>query len=281
MRAAIRLIRRPGRLGLGLYGLLFFAFIYLPMAVVLVFSFNSNVVNMMAWQGFTLDWYRSIFGLQTRLTEQALYVESTEQLVAAVQNSLIVAGTTTAVSTVIGTMTALAMARYRFRFKSFYRLLLFMPMIIPDIVLGIALLIYFVTIGVQLGLITIIIGHCTFLASYVFIVVSARLAGMDERLEEASADLGASPWVTFRRVTLPLIMPGVIGGALLAFIISMDDLVITYFIAGVDSTTLPVFIYGMLRRGIKPEINAIATLMILFSLIVAAAGLWFRSRATR
>jgi spermidine/putrescine transport system permease protein len=281
MRAAIRLIRRPGRLGLGLYGLLFFAFIYLPMAVVLVFSFNSNVVNMMSWQGFTLDWYRSIFGLQTRLTEQALYVESTEQLLAAVQNSLIVACTTTVVSTVIGTMTALAMARFGFRLKSFYRLLLFMPMIIPDIVLGIALLIYFVTIGVQLGLATIIIGHCTFLASYVFIVVSARLAGMDERLEEASADLGAGPWSTFRRVTLPLIMPGVIGGALLAFIISMDDLVITYFIAGVDSTTLPVFIYGMLRRGIKPEINAIASLMILFSLIVAAAGLWFRSRATR
>ncbi|MDH3672724.1 MAG: ABC transporter permease [Gammaproteobacteria bacterium] len=263
------------------YGLVFFAFVYAPMVIVFVYSFNSNPVNMMAWQEFTFDWYRSIFGLSNKLTEQALYVESTDQLKAAVKNSLIVACTTTTISTVIGTMTALAMARFRFRFKTFYRVLVFMPMIIPDIVLGLALLIYFVTLGGELGLITIIIGHCTFLGSYVFIVVSARLAGMDQTFEEASADLGANRFVTFRRVTLPLITPGVVGGALLAFIISMDDLVITYFIAGVDSTTLPVFIYGMLRRGIKPEINAIASLMILFSLVVASSGLYFRSRAAR
>jgi spermidine/putrescine transport system permease protein len=269
------------RKALLLYGVLFFCFIYAPMLIVFVYSFNANPVNMMSWSGFTFDWYRSIFGLSNKLTEQALYVESTEQLTSAVMNSLIVACTTTAISTAIGTMTALAMARYRFRIKAFYRVLVFMPMIIPDIVLGLALLIYFVTIGVKLGLTTIIIGHCTFLASYVFIVVSARLGGMDQTFEEASADLGANGFVTFRRVTLPLIMPGVIGGALLAFIISMDDLVITYFIAGVDSTTLPVFIYGMLRRGVKPEINAIASLMILFSLIVASAGLYFRSRSTR
>jgi len=269
------------RKALLVYGILFFCFIYAPMLIVFVYSFNANPVNMMSWSGFTFDWYRSIFGLSNKLTEQALYVESTEQLTSAVMNSLIVACTTTAISTAIGTMTALAMARYRFRIKAFYRMLVFMPMIIPDIVLGLALLIYFVTIGVKLGLTTIIIGHCTFLASYVFIVVSARLGGMDQTFEEASADLGANGFVTFRRVTLPLIMPGVIGGALLAFIISMDDLVITYFIAGVDSTTLPVFIYGMLRRGVKPEINAIASLMILFSLIVASAGLYFRSRSTR
>ncbi len=277
----LAILRKIERRSLLFYGLLFFAFVYAPMIIVAVYSFNANPVNMMAWSDFTFDWYRTIFGFSNKLTEQTLYVESTEQLTAAVGNSLIVAFTTTAISTVIGTMTALALVRYRFRLKTFYRVLVFMPMIIPDIVLGLALLIYFVTFGVQLGLISIIIGHCTFLASYVFIVVSARLAGMEGVYEEASADLGASPWVTFRRVTLPLIAPGVIGGALLAFIISMDDLVITYFIAGVDSTTLPVFIYGMLRRGIKPEINAIATLMILFSLIVAALGLYFRSRATR
>ena len=154
-------------------------------------------------------------------------------------------------------------------------------MMIPDIVLGIGLLIYFVTIGIKLSLISIIIGHCTFLSSYVFIVVSARIAGMDETLEEASFDLGASRLITFRRITLPLIAPGIIGGALLAFIISLDDLVITYFIAGVDSTTLPVFIYGIMRRGIKPEINAIATLMIVVSLLIAAIGLYFRSKNTK
>lgn len=129
-----------------------------------------------------------------------------------------------------------------------------------------------------MSVLTIIIGHCTFLISYVFIVVSARIADMDDALEEASADLGANPWITFRRVTVPMILPGVVGGALLAFIISMDDLVITYFIAGVDSQTLPVFIYGMLRRGIKPEINAIATIMLLFSLVIASVGLYLRAR---
>ena len=274
-------LARLSNTALTLYGMLFFSFVYAPMLIVLVYSFNANPVNMMSWSGFTVDWYRSIFGLSNKLTEQALYIESTEQLTSAVMNSLIVACTTTGISTVIGTLTALAMARYRFRVKAFYRMLVFMPMIIPDIVLGLALLIYFVTIGIKLGLTTIIIGHCTFLSSYVFIVVSARLAGMDQTFEEASADLGANHFVTFRRVTLPLIMPGIIGGALLAFIISMDDLVITYFISGVDSTTLPVFIYGMLRRGVKPEINAIASLMILFSLVVASAGLFFRSRSTR
>ncbi len=277
----VAFIRGLSRRTLFFYALLFFAFVYAPMLIVLIYSFNANPVNMMSWSGFTFDWYRTIFGLSNKLTEQTLYVESTEQLTAAVGNSLIVALTTTTVSTIIGTMTALAMARYRFRLKPLYRLLVFMPMIIPDIVLGLALLIYFVTFGMTLGLTSIIIGHCTFLGSYVFIVVSARLAGMDQTFEEASSDLGAGPLVTFRRITLPLIAPGVVGGALLAFIISMDDLVITYFIAGVDSTTLPVFIYGMLRRGIKPEINAIASLMILFSLVVASAGLYFRSRSTR
>ena len=154
-----------------------------------------------------------------------------------------------------------------------------MPMVMPDIVLGIALLIFFVNFSIKLGLMSIIIGHCTFLISYVFVVVSARLAGMDDLLEQASADLGANPWTTFRRVTLPQILPGIVGGALLAFIISMDDLVITYFIAGVNSTTLPVFIYGMLRRGIKPEINAIATLMLVFSFVIASLGLYFRKRS--
>jgi spermidine/putrescine transport system permease protein len=132
--------------------------------------------------------------------------------------------------------------------------------------------------GISLGVKTIIIGQCTFLISYVFIVVMARLAGMDRSLENASADLGANEWTTFRRVVLPQAMPGVIGGFLLAFIISMDDLVITYFIAGVDTSTLPIFIFGMLRRGIKPEINAIAVMMLVFSFAVASLGLYFRAR---
>jgi len=263
---------------LNVYGILFFIFIYAPIVLIFVYSFNSNPINMMIWSGFTFDWYRSIFGFSTSLTELALYVESTDQLLAAAKTSVTVAVTTTTVATILGTATALALHRYRFRLRLMYRTLLFMPMVMPDIVLGIALLIFFVSVGIKLGVGTIVIGHCTFLVSYVFIVVSARLAGMDMTLQEASADLGANEWVTFRRIVLPQIMPGVIGGALLAFIISMDDLVITYFIAGVDSTTLPVFIYGMLRRGVKPEINAIATLMLVFSLVVASAGIILRAR---
>lgn len=260
------------------YSLLFFVFLYAPILLIVGYSFNSNPINMMVWNTFTLDWYRSIFGLSTKLGESALYIESTDQLLAAVRTSLTVAMTTTLFSTLVGTLTALAIARYRFRLQGFYRFLLFMPMVMPDIVLGIALLIFFVSVGMPLGTGSIILGHCTFLISYVFIVVSARLAGMDTQLEEASADLGAGHWTTFRRITLPLIAPGIAGGAMLAFIISMDDLVITYFISGVDSTTLPVFIYSMIRRGIKPEINAIATLLLLASFVIAAGGLYLRSK---
>tara|TARA_B100001123_G_C15024777_1_gene912984 strand:+ start:21 stop:866 length:846 start_codon:yes stop_codon:yes gene_type:complete len=277
----INLIQKFSKQLFTFYGVLFFGFVYLPLITIVFLSFNSNPINMLVWDGFTFDWYKSIFGYSTKLDEDAIYLESTDQLLSSVKNSLIVSTTTTIISTIIGTITAIALARFRFRFKSFYRALIFLPMMIPDIVLGIGLLIYFVTIGIKLSLLSIIIGHCTFLSSYVFIVVSARIAGMDETLEEASYDLGAGRLITFRRITLPLIAPGIIGGALLAFIISLDDLVITYFIAGVDSTTLPVFIYGIMRRGIKPEINAIATLMIVVSLLIAAIGLYFRSKNTK
>jgi spermidine/putrescine transport system permease protein len=260
------------------YGGIFIAFLYAPLLLLLIYSFNANTVNMAVWSGFTLDWYRSLFGLKTNLTSDVFYIESTDQLLAAVRNSLIVAILASGISTIIGTAAAIAMARFRFKAKGFYDALLLMPMIMPDIVLGIALLIFFVGAGFKLGIATIVLGHCSFLASYVFIVVSARLAGMDRTLERASADLGASPRTTFFKITLPQMMPGVVGGFLLAFIISLDDVVITYFIAGVDSQTLPLFILGMMRRGIKPEINALAMLLVLFSFMVAATGLYVRSR---
>ncbi|AUC52955.1 spermidine/putrescine ABC transporter permease PotC [Sagittula sp. P11] len=263
---------------LSLYGMLFFAFVYAPILLVVIYSFNANTVNMLIWDGFTLDWYRQIFGMETTVTDSASYVDSTAQLYASVKTSLIVALSTSALSTVFGTALALGVARYRFRLARFYRTLMMVPMIMPDIVLGIALLIFFITIGMNLSMMTIIIGQSTFLISYVFVTVSARLAAFDTSVEEASADLGATPAQTFRKVTLPGIAPGILGGWLLAFIISMDDLVITYFIAGTGNTTLPIHIWGMLRRGIKPEINAIATLMLLFTLVIAAAGLYFRSR---
>ena len=263
---------------LTLYGMLFFAFVYAPILLVVVYSFNANTVNMLIWDGFTLDWYRQIFGMETTVTDSASYVDSTAQLYASVKTSLIVALSTSALSTVFGTALALGVARYRFRLARVYRTLMMVPMIMPDIGLGIALLMCFITIGMNLSMMTIIIGQSTFLISYVFVTVSARLAAFDTSVEEASADLGATPAQTFRKVTLPGIAPGILGGWLLAFIISMDDLVITYFIAGTGNTTLPIHLWGMLRRGIKPEINAIATLMLLFTLVIAAAGLYFRSR---
>ncbi|MES2434048.1 MAG: ABC transporter permease [Pseudomonadota bacterium] len=277
-------MRNPlGWATLTLFSLLFFLFIYAPLLVIIGYSFNSNPVNMMIWEHFTFDWYRGLLGLGSRVADannRAAYIESTDQMLRALRTSLMVAAITTTISTVIGTATAIALARYRFAAKGFYNGFLMLPMMMPDIVLGIGLLIFFVTIGMNLSMLTIIIGHCTFLTSYVFIIVQARIAGLDPALEEASADLGASEWVTLRKVLLPQLAPGIVGGALLAFVISMDDLVITYFVAGTDNTTLPVFIFGMVRRGVKPEINAIATMMIAASIVIAALGLWLRARKT-
>ena len=274
--------RRRGSIGwaaLTLYGGLFLLFLYAPLALILAYSFNANATNMAVWTGFTTDWYRTIFGMQpVGSLFDAAFTENPTRIFEAVRNSFIVAVSASAISTAIGTATALAIARYQFFGRRFYQALLLLPMIMPDIVLGIALLIFFVGAGFELSLLTIVIGHCTFLSSYVFIVVSARLAGMDMSLEHASADLGAGPLTTFRRVTLPQIMPGVVGGFLLAFIISLDDVVITYFIAGVDAQTLPLFILAMMRRGIRPQINALAVMLILFSFVVASIGLYARSR---
>ena len=261
------------------YGVLFLLFLYAPLALIFVYSFNSNSVNMVVWNGFTLDWYRTLFGMRPAgAAFDAAFTENPDRIFQAVKNSFTVALSASAISTVIGTAAALATARYQFFGKRIYQGLLLLPMIMPDIVLGIALLIFFVGAGFTLSLFTIIIGHCTFLACYVYVIVTARLASVDTTLEKASADLGAGPFMTFRRVTLPLIMPGVVGGFLLAFIISLDDVVITYFIAGVDTQTLPLFILAMMRRGIRPQINALAVLLIAFSFIVASAGLYLRSR---
>lgn len=274
--------RRPIEIGKGALatsGALFLLFLYAPLILIFVYSFNSNSINMAVWEGFTFDWYRSIFGLQPAgAAFDSAFTENPDRLMEVVRNSLAIAISASVISTCIGTATAIALARYKFFGKRLYQALLLLPMVMPDIVLGIALLIFFVGAGFKLGLLTIIVGHCTFLSSYVFVIVSARLASMDTTLETASADLGAGPWTTFRRVTLPQIMPGVVGGFLLAFIISLDDVVITYFIAGVDTQTLPLFILAMMRRGIRPQINALAVLLISFSFIVVSLGLYFRSK---
>lgn len=271
------------RLGLGTHVWLFFLFLYLPIAMLVVYSFNDNAVSMMTWNGFTFDWYRRVlanlglFSVGAALSgSDNLQLYSDPNLGPAVRNSVVIALVSASLATIIGTMTALGLARCRFRGKTAYRTSLYLPIVIPDIVLGISLLVFLATVRFPLGHLSVILAHTVFLASYVTVVVGARLAGMDNRLEEASADLGASPWTTFRRVTLPQLMPGVAGGFLLSVVISFDDLVIAYFTCGVGATTLPVYLFGAIKRNVSPEINAISVLMILTSMLAVALALWLR-----
>ena len=229
------------------WAVLMYAFLYLPIVVLVVFSFNASRSGVV-WRGFTLDWYR-------RLLQDA-------SLALALQNSLIIAVATTGVSTVIGTLAALAMQKYRFRGRLAWNSLVYMPVIIPEIVVGVSLLSLFALLKIALGLGTITIAHIAFCTSYVIIVVRARLEGFDTSLEEASMDLGANKYQTFFYVTLPIIAPGIVSAALLCFTLSIDDFVITFFTQGPNSTTLPVKIYSMLKFGVTPVVNAISTLFL-------------------
>ena len=236
---------------------LVYAFLYAPIAILVLFSFNRGSQTAV-WQGFTLEWYRSLAGNSLILT--------------AVRNSLIVGVAATAVATVFGTLAALALGRHEFRGKGFTRNLLYLPIIIPEIVVGAALVTFFGVVGLRLSLTTVVIAHVVFSVSYVAIVVRARLSGFDRSLEEAALDLGARPLQTFFRVTLPLILPGIVSGALLVFTVSIDDYVITSFVAGVGATTLPLQIYSMLKVGVTPEVNAVSTLLLVLTIFLIAVA---------
>jgi spermidine/putrescine transport system permease protein len=205
------------------------------------------------WKGFTLDWYIKLFE-DTKILE-------------ALKVSLIVALASTAISLVIGTLTAWAMYRYSFKGKRILEGVLYLPIIIPDIVMGISLTLFFVLIKFQLGMASIIIAHVAFNISFVMVVVRARLQGLDRTLEEAALDLGADEVTTFFKVTLPLLSPGLVAAALLAFTLSFDDFVISFFTAGVGATPLPVQIYSMVKLGVSPVVNAISTLVLIISFI--------------
>lgn len=229
---------------------LVYFFLYAPIVILVVFSFNAARQTAF-WEGFTLDWYR-------RLLDDDLLFRS-------VRNSLVVAGITTVVSVLLGTPAALALARLAVRGqrgKRATQALLYLPVIIPEVVLGAALVTFFGAVELRLSLWTVVIAHVVFSVSYVAIVVRARLAGLDPALEEAARDLGAGPFETFRRVTLPLAAPGIVASALLVFTLSIDDYVITSFVAGVGATTLPLHIYSMLKVGVTPEVNAVSTLLL-------------------
>jgi spermidine/putrescine transport system permease protein len=240
-----------------LFTALIYAFLYAPILVLVIFSFNSSR-STQVWTGFSMEWYGELLQEQSVLD--------------AFRTSMIVGVTATAISTVIGTLTALALARYRFRGKTFTDSVIYANTVMPEIVVGVSLLVFFVAAGLQLGITTIIIAHVAFCISFVTIVVRARLAGMDRSVEEAAQDLGANPVQTFLRVTLPLILPGVMAGALLAFSLSFDDFVITFFVAGVGSSTLPLKIYSMIKFGVNPVINALSTVVLVVTMVLILGG---------
>ncbi len=270
--AAVRPRRRIERL-LGAHGWLTFAFLYAPIVVLIVLSFNDNRL-VGVWGGASLRWYR-------QLAEEPAVFQ-------ALRNSISVALVSTVVATVLGTAAALSLERFRWRGRRAFDGLLFLPVIIPDVTMAVMLLLFFVqmldlvgaVLGVRagFGLGTITLSHIAFNVAFVTVVVRARLAGLDPRLEEAAADLYAGPWRTFRRVTLPLIAPGVAGGALLALTLSLDDVVVTSFVSGPGSTTLPVYVFGLIRRGVTPLINAVSVLMLAGSMLLVIGSLALQGR---
>lgn len=251
----------PGRVALASITVLTYLFLYVPIIILVLFSFTTDAFGARL-TGFTFSWYAQLW--------------KDQRLMGATLNTLYVALVSTVVSTVFGTMTALAMERYRFRGRNAYDALLYMPVVIPEIVMALSLLAFFSfsfnliqnTIGLNLsnGLITVMISHIAFSISFVVIVVRASLRGFDRRMEEAAQDLGANGWQTFWRITFPLILPGIIGGALLAFTISLDDFIISFFTTGPGTSLLPVEVYAQVKRAVTPKINAISTLMLLVSM---------------
>lgn len=227
-----------------------YAFLYLPLAIVVLFSFNDSNLNA-EWVGFTLKWYVMLF--------------NDEVMLEAAMHTLLIGLVTCVVATVLGTLAGYAMYKWRLRLLP---VLVLTPIAIPEILMGVSLLIFFVMLDMTLGLVSITLSHIAFCIGFVAIVVRSRLQGMDESLVEAARDLGASPAMAFRKITLPLIMPGIIAGALMAFTLSIDDFVISFFTAGVGSNTLPLEIYSRVKVPMKlnPEVNAVSTLLMLLTL---------------
>lgn len=232
---------------LGAWTLLVMVFFYVPIAILIGFSFNTSRLNIL-WEGFTLKWYAAIW-------HDAVLVQS-------LNNSLIVAVITTVLSVVLGTGGAWLLYRYDFPAVRLVQTLIFIPMIIPEVIMGVSLLILYVVIHLELGYTTIIVSHITFCFPFVMVAVQARLAGLDPALEEAAMDLGATPAVAFQRVLVPYLMPAIISGALMSFTLSLDELIVTYFTASAGTRTLPLEIFGRIKKGLDPTLNAISTVFI-------------------
>jgi spermidine/putrescine transport system permease protein len=246
------------------FAILAFLYLMLPIAVVILFSFNDPIGRFnFTWQGFSLDAWRHPFAYPG--------------LGEAVRVSLEIAAISSLVATVLGTLIAMALVRYRFRGSGATNLLIFLPMATPEIVMGASLLTLFLNLGVQLGLGTIILAHIMFNISYVVVTVKARLVGFDRHLEEAAMDLYASELTTFRKVTLPLIAPALLAGALIAFSLSIDDFVITYLVSGAQ-TTFPLFVWGSARVAVPPQINVIGSMIFGVAILLMLANVIYQRR---
>ena len=264
-RARSRLFER-GSVLLAAEAAFVYLFLYVPIAVVIALSFNDSRYAVV-WRGFTTKWYEALLAGETvaRVNPEAAYE--------ALLHSLEIAVVTVVVSVVFGTMLAFALDRYEFPGKSALLGVVYMPIIIPSIVMGISLLLFYNIVGIALGIHTAIIAHVAFDISFVAVVVAARLQQFDRTLEEAAKDLGANELETFRYVTFPAIKPGVLAGALLAFAMSFDDFVVTFFVIG-NQNTLPIFFFSMVRQGITPGVNVVASLIVVVTLALVALAQW-------
>lgn len=237
-----------------MFSLLMFFYMYLPILVLTFYSFNESAYSA-GWQGFTLKWYMQLFG--------------DSRVLRSLQNSLTVALVAVAISAVVGTLMAVGLARYHFLGKVLYRGVSYLPLIIPDIAIAVATLVFLAVIAVPLSLWTIVAAHVVFCLAYIAFVVSSRISSLDPHLEEAALDLGATPFQAFIKILLPELMPAIIAGCLISFVLSMDDFLIASFTAGTGATTLPMEIFSRIRTGVKPDINALSVMLIVASGAIA------------
>jgi len=255
---------RPGTWlrGVSLWGVL--VFLYLPVVVLVVYSFNASRFAL-SWEGFTLEWYARVF--------------TSPEIGRAAWNTLVVSTLSTGVSTLLGTALAMGLHFHRFRGRNLLHQGFQLPIVIPDLIHGVALLSFFAWISFPLGLGSILLAHISFQISFVALLVRSRLQAFPRSLLEAARDLGATPFQVVREIVLPLAAPGILAGALVAFTLSVDDFLIAYFTAGAGASTLPIRIYSMIKRGVTPEVNALATLLLFFSFGMLAFALWILRRA--
>ena len=241
--------------GFGIISFLFFLFLYLPIVVIILFSFNDNKI-VSVWTGFSTKWYVSAL--------------NNSSLMDSIQVSFIVAFFATICATIIAIAAALALTRSdKIKYKNLSVSVVNLPLMLPEIVFAAAILILFSQLGIKNSMLKLILAHTCFCIPFAFLPIRARLQGMNVELEQAAQDLYASPWTAFRRVTLPIIMPGVFAGGMLSFIISMDDFITSNFLSGGGATTLPVYIFSLVKQGVSPELNAISTLIMLISIVIA------------